>query len=312
LFSYIRQASDSIGHLPQSQRSAVEKACKDIEWLLEDEITSALRHQTPITEENLDLIARHISCSDNKNCISQKKYFNFVTGLDTVSNHCLPMFIVELEENTTLDLKRIGKYYCVVANPAIEEESDVEPGVLQQVKERAKITRKGLGHRRSHSDFTSERHKGIVQKMKLREEKKKPRKRANSWPLFFDKANADTNFIYGLDQHAVISGQTQPFPFWELDEFMESEEMLSVRSQLSSNSKGNSSASPYPPYESRELFQRSISFSEQNKAEKYKVEFRKRYNSLPNITNKSGKTLKRFLCSLFVVFINFIDVEFLQ
>ena len=279
-----------MGHLPQSQRLAVDKASKDIEWLLEDEITSALRQQSPISEENLDLIAHHISCSDKKNCISEKKYFNFVTGLDKVSNHCLPMFIVELEENTTLDLKRIGKYYCVVANPAIEEESDVEPGVLQQVKERAKITRKGLGHRRSHSDFTSERHKGIVQKMKLREEKKKPRKRANSWPLFFDKVNADTNFIYGLDQQMVVHTQNL-LPYWEIDEFMESEEMLSVRSQLSSNSKGNSSASPYPPYETREIFQRSISFSEQNKVDKHKVEFRKRYNSLPNITNKSGKNL---------------------
>ena len=81
-FSYIRQASDSIEHLPLKQRDAVENACREIEWLLEDEIASALRRQAPITEENLNRVAEHIRCSysQNKNCVFQKKHFNFVTG----------------------------------------------------------------------------------------------------------------------------------------------------------------------------------------------------------------------------------------
>ena len=82
-FSFIRQASDSIEHLPLKQRSAVENACREIEWLLEDEIASALRRQAPITEENLNRVAEHIrsSYTENKNCVFQKKHFNFVTGM---------------------------------------------------------------------------------------------------------------------------------------------------------------------------------------------------------------------------------------
>ena len=56
---------------------------------------------------------------------------------------------------------QVGKYYCVVDNQSSEEyDFDMDtPGVMERVKEKAKVTRKGLGHRRSHSDFNSRSHK---------------------------------------------------------------------------------------------------------------------------------------------------------
>ncbi|XP_066910551.1 KICSTOR complex protein SZT2-like [Clytia hemisphaerica] len=286
--SYIRQASDSIEHLPLKQRAAVENACREIEWLLEDEIASALRRQAPITEENLNRVAEHIRCSysQNKNCVFQKKHFNFVTGLDNASKNCLLMFIMELESHNfgAFELKRIGKYYCIVSRPIIEEESDIgepgpmDPGVMDKVKEKAKITRKGLGHRRSHSDFSSQRHEVITEKVKLRE-KKKPRKRVKSWPEFQDQLDVDANFIYGMDNPP--QNQNVAKPYWEIDEDDDSE-IFYLRSQRSSTSRDPSSASPFP-YDTRELFQRSISFSEHNNKYEFRNESHKRFRSLPNI-----------------------------
>ena len=58
---------------------------------------------------------------------------------------------------------QVGKYYCVVDNPTADDyEYDVEPGVMERVKEKAKVTRKGLGHRRSHSDFNSRSHQVLT------------------------------------------------------------------------------------------------------------------------------------------------------
>ena len=62
------------------------------------------------------------------------------------------MFIMELESHNfgAFELKRIGKYYCIVSRPISEEESDIgepvamDPGVMDKVKEKAKITRKGI------------------------------------------------------------------------------------------------------------------------------------------------------------------------
>ena len=127
---------DSISNLPLRQRVAVENACEEIEWLLEDEISSALRRQVPITEENLDRVASHI-CSkiDSKNCVFQKEYFNFVTGLGKGSNNCLLMFFAELD-SVSFDyrLKQVGKYWIQV-KPNSLMLSKSPPKKLQIIKQ---------------------------------------------------------------------------------------------------------------------------------------------------------------------------------
>lgn len=99
----VGQQLDSVANLPLRQRAAVENACQEIEWLLEDEISSALRRQVPITEESLDRVAAHI-CSnpESKNCVVQKEYFNFVTGLGGKGSSGLMLFFAELD-NVTFD-----------------------------------------------------------------------------------------------------------------------------------------------------------------------------------------------------------------
>lgn len=274
-FSFIRQTSDSIENLPKKQRVAVEKACEDIQWLLEDEIASAFRTQTPITEENLDRIAKHIQNSqESQNCILEKKDFNFVTGLEKVSNHCLPMFIVELEDaNLDYNLKRVGKYYCVVGNLVLEEESDVESlNVMDEVKEKAKLSRKAFGHRRSQSDFTNTK---SIEKVKLGD-KKITIRRCRSWPLFYDRLNADDNFIYGMEQFDSRNER-----LWE-EKNHGSDMMFQIHENTEANSsKDTSSVSPYP-YETDELLQRSMSYSEYQK-EDTPVQQKRRHFSLPNI-----------------------------
>lgn len=94
----------------------MENACQEIEWLLEDEISSALRRQVPITEENLDRVAAHI-CSnpESKNCVVKKEYFNFVTGLGGKMSNSLMLFFAELD-NVTFDyrLRGVCETFCFV------------------------------------------------------------------------------------------------------------------------------------------------------------------------------------------------------
>ena len=159
-FSHVNEGMDTLRFLPPKQRSAMEKTVDVINWLLEDEISSALRVNFPITENNLDRVAEHVVISKNRgyeNCIHEKRYFMFVNGIEKASVLCLPLFICELE-SATLDrykLRRVGKYYCMVINPNLDEESDAESIPFEDIKEQAKITRKNHGHRRSQSDFTN-------------------------------------------------------------------------------------------------------------------------------------------------------------
>ena len=159
-FSHVNEGMDPLRLLPPKQRAAMEKTVDEINWLLEDEISSALRVNFPITENNLDRVAEHVVISKNRgyeNCIHEKRYFMFVNGIEKASVLCLPLFICELE-SATLDrykLRRVGKYYCMVINPNLDEESDAESIPFEDIKEQAKITRKNHGHRRSQSDFTN-------------------------------------------------------------------------------------------------------------------------------------------------------------
>ena len=51
---------DSCSLLPAGQEQAMNETVKEIEWLLEDEIASALRTRGPVTQESLDKVANHV------------------------------------------------------------------------------------------------------------------------------------------------------------------------------------------------------------------------------------------------------------
>ena len=95
-----------------------------------------------------------------------------------------------------------------------------------------------------------------------------------------------------------------PRPYWDMqgdddedDDDCISDEVISFRS----SSKGNSSCSPFP-YDTRELFQRSISFSEYSNKLERRTETRRRYKSLPN--------LHIDLSSMFLFFLYFVYYHF--
>ena len=311
----------------------MDSACQEIQWLLEDEIASALR-LVPITEENLDRVAEHIcSVSDSKNCIFTKENFNFVTGLSKNAGNGLLLFYSELAGDTFhipgFRIKQIGKkYLCILDSPSVENYDDLmlvdqqQLGVMEQIKEKAKITRKGLGHRRSHSDFNSRSHKVLTENVKLGE-RTEPRghttistattsnalpratlrKRISSWPVYLNTLELETDFFQDANTNNRHQNQNMR-PYWEMngddeddDEDNEgSDEMISFRSSQRSSSKGNSSSSPFPyhSYDTRELFQRSISFSEYSSKMERRTETRRRYNSLPNI-NLSGNNFSIYI-----------------
>ena len=306
--SYLRQASDFIQNLPEKQRLAVEKACEGIEWLLEDEIASALRTEVPITEESLTRVAKHIQNSQHsQNCVFKKKDFNFVTGLEKVNSHCcLPMFFVELEEaSAEYNLKRIGKYYCVVRGDdfMLEEESDfetpiasVDVNVMHEVKEKAKITRKQLGHRRSQSDFANNRQEAMEKVKTAKKTSTLPRRK--SWPAVYDPLMNDLNIIYGYGQSISNTNHSMQGDgrirkrsitndvVWLVDEDTDDDD---------DDSSKNDAHSPYSPiYEDRDVLQRSMSYSENHKED---VPLKRRHFSMPDI-HRTGNLVVKYLFSL--------------
>ncbi|XP_053393950.1 KICSTOR complex protein SZT2-like isoform X2 [Mercenaria mercenaria] len=59
----MKHLKDPINHLPQRQHDAVTKCMEEIEWLLQDEIVSNLRHISPINTDALNFVAKHIQSS---------------------------------------------------------------------------------------------------------------------------------------------------------------------------------------------------------------------------------------------------------
>ena len=260
-FSHINEGMDPLRLLPPKQRTAMEKTVDEINWLLEDEISSALRVNFPITENNLDRVAEHVVISKNRgyeNCIHEKRYFMFVNGIEKASVLCLPLFICELE-SATLDryrLRRVGKYYCMVINPNLDEESDAESIPFEDIKDQAKVTRKNHGHRRSQSDFTNR----ISQSINYGKISPVVSKSSSLPDLY-------SNDIDNEDGDAASDGAGSAW--WG------NGNISCNVSLVSSSSKENSTPS-FDPSVEREHFQRSYSYSE-NQHEKLHV-LRRRFS----------------------------------
>ena len=76
---------------------------KKIEWLLKDEIASALINVSPVTEATLDNVADHVKSSTAKNCQFHLISLRFVCGLEK----SLQLFLAELSK------ARVGNYHFV-------------------------------------------------------------------------------------------------------------------------------------------------------------------------------------------------------
>ncbi|XP_030063288.1 KICSTOR complex protein SZT2 isoform X2 [Microcaecilia unicolor] len=73
----------ALSRLPIIQRQAIEITMTQIQWLLEDEIVSALRHSRFITTAILRKVANHVYDSqDHPNCRSELVLLQFVFGCD--------------------------------------------------------------------------------------------------------------------------------------------------------------------------------------------------------------------------------------
>ncbi|XP_065662266.1 KICSTOR complex protein SZT2 isoform X3 [Hydra vulgaris] len=159
--SYMKH-NDGLDGLTRDQKNAVSNVIEEINWLLKDEIASALRTHGPVVETSLDIVAEHVRNSPNvENCKFEKRYFKFVTGIETVSDLSSSLFIYELE-SVNLDgyiLKRVGKYYCVVVENIECENKKVEDDIKQY-----NFQHRNKGHRRSQSDVTNSFQSSIKRK----------------------------------------------------------------------------------------------------------------------------------------------------
>uniref|UniRef100_A0A0C9R6N5 Szt2 protein n=1 Tax=Fopius arisanus TaxID=64838 RepID=A0A0C9R6N5_9HYME len=84
---------ERIAHLPHHQHDAISKLRLEIEWLLRDEIATALLDSSPPTEETLEFVAKHVSESSGRtSCHIDKVPLQFVFS----SSNSAPKFNEEL------------------------------------------------------------------------------------------------------------------------------------------------------------------------------------------------------------------------
>ena len=101
--------TDPLKTLPKAQLNAFKVIVKRIEWLLKDEIASALINVSPVTEATLDNVADHVKNSTTDNCQFRRISLRFVCGLEK----SLQLFLVELSEARINNYRLVskGKYF---------------------------------------------------------------------------------------------------------------------------------------------------------------------------------------------------------
>ncbi|XP_050400458.2 KICSTOR complex protein SZT2 [Patella vulgata] len=108
---------DPISHLQKIQYKAMMAFKQEIEWLLNDEIVSALRHLSPINSDALEFVTEHIKKykAENKpGCDHHVVSLKFVFG----ANQSLVRFTEEFERLNlpNYSLTKEGDYYFVILN----------------------------------------------------------------------------------------------------------------------------------------------------------------------------------------------------
>lgn len=106
--------TDPLKTLPKAQLNAFKVIVKRIEWLLKDEIASALINSLPITEATLDNVADHVKNSTTENCQSRCISLRFVCGVEK----SLQLFLAELSKAkiSQFRLASKGKYFYLTGD----------------------------------------------------------------------------------------------------------------------------------------------------------------------------------------------------
>ncbi|XP_063994970.1 KICSTOR complex protein SZT2-like [Diachasmimorpha longicaudata] len=112
---------ERIAHLPHHQHNAISNLRMEIEWLLRDEIATALLDRTPATEETLDFVAKHVAeSSGTTSCHLDKVPLQFVFS----SSNSAPKFHEELikMEVDRYKIKQLERFlYFVKDNKTVSE-----------------------------------------------------------------------------------------------------------------------------------------------------------------------------------------------
>ena len=116
--------TDPLKTLPKAQLNAFKLIVKRIEWLLKDEIASALINVSPVTEATLDNVADHVKSSTAKNCQFHLISLRFVCGLEK----SLQLFLSELSRAKVGNYRLVskGKYFYLTGDESNKHEIEVQ------------------------------------------------------------------------------------------------------------------------------------------------------------------------------------------
>ncbi|CAH1774976.1 unnamed protein product [Owenia fusiformis] len=119
------QSNDPLSNLPGPQNEAI-KLCRDkINWLLRDEIASAMRQVIPLTENTLAMVAKHVEDSKGRPaCIHESVPLQFVYGPEQSLTNFVEQF--ERMDLPGFHLNKEGEYYYLVLD-RLRRETTTEP-----------------------------------------------------------------------------------------------------------------------------------------------------------------------------------------
>lgn len=112
--------------MPKTQLNAFKVIVRRIEWLLKDEIASALINTSPVTEATLDNVADHVRNSTAENCQFQRISLRFVCGLEK----SLQLFLAELSKGSINKFRLVKKgmyFYLAGGDSASNGNGDEGP-----------------------------------------------------------------------------------------------------------------------------------------------------------------------------------------
>ncbi|XP_020912267.1 KICSTOR complex protein SZT2 isoform X2 [Exaiptasia diaphana] len=127
---------DPFRSLPHQQRLAMNTISENVQWLLQDEVVSELRHTGPYTTATLDKVERHVQKSEgHPMCIYRNISLQFVFGAE----QSMELFMKEFEEMNSLDYKlnKVEDYYYLTS---LNEHDENEEPNRNQAKDNLEET----------------------------------------------------------------------------------------------------------------------------------------------------------------------------
>lgn len=154
----MNRVSEPLKHLSESQKKAIFSIQKEIKWLLQDEICTALLDQEQVSIETLNYVMNHVSNSSpvRSSCMLETINLNFVYASlqsyekfeEEFSKLCIPF--------VGYQLYKVGDVYYIAKdnNATADDDKDLAPSVSEDRNVTIYDISKNYEHRTTNTEMS--------------------------------------------------------------------------------------------------------------------------------------------------------------